>query len=314
MLRTYIFSEQHQNWIEEEQKLFLHDHCVILDDERKKIYLWSGPESTQETRENAQEAIKELVSRYPQGFLEYNVLQEKFPENVTKKVNSMLLGAKEEENKSKFQFSQLSAVRLYFISILLSIILSIVAQADLFFSLSWPLSGGNLTVNANTYLFWINFAYWMYVVIGGLYLFATLIGVWQKEYQVVIYSSVGVITCLGIVLYLAEGVFLFEFEPGSTLTVYLISLFNIILFLISILLPTLIFVIPNGLKLWKFFKTYQKFIVLENFQDLQEFDENKIKEMKSKKKFIKKLTLKKFREKKVSKSDSNLEKSELNAA
>ena len=115
------------------------------------------------------------------------------------------------------------------------------------------------------------------MIMAGSYLIASLIGVWERDNQAAIYASIGLFTGIGIILYLSQGIFLFKFQPGSTHSTYLISLFDMLIFLISILVPILIITIPNSSKLWNFYKIYKDFIIPETFQEIDNFSEGKSK-------------------------------------
>ncbi len=275
MLRTFIFNEKNENWIEEEENLLLHDSCVLLDENVRIAYLWNGPKTTPQKREKAKESIQRLLSKYPAEFLEIKFLEEKVPEHVQKQIDQMLLGLEEEEEKAKLIFTHLTTVRLYFFLTILSLILPIAAVINLFLSYSWPSSNGNVVVSASTYNFWINISMWLYVVTAGAFLIMTIISAWEQDFEAVIFSGVGLLISTGIVLYLSQGIFLFAFQEPSTQYIYYISIIDISLLITAILLPTLIFEVPNGLKLRNFYKVYKEFIFLEFFLD------NKVENEKS---------------------------------
>ncbi|MHA1723876.1 MAG: hypothetical protein ACTSXH_03420 [Promethearchaeota archaeon] len=278
MLRTFIYNEQNENWIEEEN-LLLHDSCALLDEKVRIVYIWNGPKTTPEKREKAKDSIQKLLSKYPNNFLEVKILEEEVPEAVQKQIDQMLLGFEEEEEKAKLIFTHLSTVRLYFFLTILSLILPIASLINLFLSFSWPSSNGNIIVSASTYNSWINISMWFHIVTAGAFLITTIISVWEQDYQVAIFSGVGLLINTGIVLYLSQGIFLFTFQEPSTHYIYYISTIDISWLIISILLPTLIFEVPNGLKLRNFYKVYKEFIFLEIFLDKKEENEKSVENL-----------------------------------
>ena len=86
------------------------------------------------------------------------------------------------------------------------------------------------------------------------------LGIIEVEYQAIVFSSIGLTVCIGLTIYLLQGVFLFLFQVGSTPSVYYIKQNDVVQFLIVVLIGTLVFEIPNVIKITSFIKTYRKFI------------------------------------------------------
>ena len=93
-----------------------------------------------------------------------------------------------------------------------------------------------------------------------MFILNIIIGLYEMEAQVIIFSLMGLIICSGILLYLQQGIYLFLFQEGSTSTLYLIKIQDITLFYIIILSAIAIFELPNLLKLISFIRTYRKYI------------------------------------------------------
>jgi len=260
MLRTYIFNESKSNWIEEDQHLLLHDTCVILDEINKKIYIWNGPKCSKKKFKKGYELAEELISNYPDSKLQLIILKKDIPTNIENKLNSMLESTKKEERKSLL-FSRLSTIRFYFIFLLGVIILPIISLVNLSLSLLWPVSNGNYEVSSMLYEMWINTSKILMIITLILFILNILIGIIELENQVIIFSIAGLIICIGLVIYLNFGIFLFLFQEDSTLTDYLISQQDIFSFLSLNLIAILIFEIPNIYKLVTFLKLYRKFIM-----------------------------------------------------
>lgn len=87
-----------------------------------------------------------------------------------------------------------------------------------------------------------------------------IIGLYEMEAQVIIFSLMGLIICSGVLLYLQQGIYLFLFQEGSTSTLYLIKIQDITLFYMIIFSAITIFELPNLLKLISFIRTYRKYI------------------------------------------------------
>jgi len=87
-----------------------------------------------------------------------------------------------------------------------------------------------------------------------------IIGIIEIEYQVIIFSLLGVLVCSGLIIYLQQGLFLFLFQEGSSSSIYYIRQNDIVEFLIIIGMGILVFEIPNAIKLILFIKIYRKFV------------------------------------------------------
>ncbi len=260
MLRTYIFNESKSNWIEEDQRLLLHDICIFLDEKNKKIYIWNGPKCSKEKSKKGYELAEELISKYSDSKLKLIILKKDIPINIENKVKSMLESTKKEEVKSLL-FSRLSTIRFYFIFLLGAIIIPIISLINLSLSLLWTVSNGNYVVSSVLYEMWINTSKILMIITLILFILNIIIGIIEIENQVIIFSIAGLIICIGLVIYLNFGIFLFLFQEDSTLTDYLISQQDISSFLFLNLIAILIFEIPNVYKFVTFLKIYRKFIM-----------------------------------------------------
>ncbi len=259
MLRTFIFDEFKSHWIEEENHLLLHDVCAILDEEKEIIYLWAGSKSKKAKFRKGYKQIKELTSKFPELDIQFVMTKKIFPIEIQKIIDklseSMKLGS-----KKALKFSRFSTIRIYSISIIITVILPIIFFLNLSTSLFWTKINSNYYINSLIYANWINSSKFFSLIILIFFLINILIGIIEYETQVIIFSLNGFIISLGLLLYLNQGTFLFLFQEGWTLTNYVILQKDIFLFLGFILSAILIFEIPNIYKLMSFFKTYRKFI------------------------------------------------------
>jgi len=163
-------------------------------------------------------------------------------------------------NKKVIRFSRFTTIRIYSISLLITILLPILSFLYLSSSLAWAISNGIYQVNSTTYNSWIENSKFLMFITLILFSINIVIGIIENENQVIIFSLNGLIISIGILLYLNQGIFLFLFQEGSTLTSYRILQTDIFIFLLVILIAMLIFEVPNLYKLISFFKTYRKFI------------------------------------------------------
>ncbi len=259
MLRSYVFYEDKYTWIEE-TNLLLHDICAFLDDEKNTLYIWKGPKSSKQKFKNGYNSVENLMSNYPDSTFRLKVLKKEIPEEIQIKIDTMLEAVRRGEKKGKLIFSKLITIRLFFIFSMISVILPILLILNLYSSLFWHISGSNCEVNANIYDYMIMFSRTIVIITLIILGVNVTIGIFEHEHQVIIFNISGFIICIGILLFLNQGIFLFKFQEGSTLTNYLILKKDVLIFLISNLIAILLFEIPNLYKFITFLKTYGKFI------------------------------------------------------
>jgi len=259
MIRTFIFDEDKSHWLEEERSLLPHDICTILDEEKEIIYLWKGPKSNKEKFRKSYAQIKELISNFSNLNLQVVMTMKNFPFDIQNRIESLLESMKM-GNEKILKFSRFTTIRVYSISSIISILIPILLFVFLSSSLFWSISNGNYEVTSTTYDFWIDTSKLLIIITIILFSINIIIGIVEFENQVIIFSLTGLILSIGLLLYLNQGIFLFLFQEGSTLTNYLILQRDIFIFLLIILITILIFEIPNIYKLMSFFKTYRKFI------------------------------------------------------
>jgi hypothetical protein len=259
MLRTFIFDESKSHWIEEEQHILSQDICAILDEENKIIYLWNGPKSKKAKFRKGYKQIKQLISNYPQLNIHLVMARKNFPILIQNKLNSLLESMKLRKGKN-LKFSRFTTIRIYSISIIITVILPIISFLNLSTSLLWPRLLENYRINNVDYANWINMSKIITIITLIFFCINILIGIIEYENQVIIFSVISIIISIGLIMYLNQGIFLFLFQEGSTSTTYFILPKDIFVFMLLNLIALLIFEIPNIYKLISFFKTYRKFI------------------------------------------------------
>ncbi|MFX1356246.1 MAG: hypothetical protein ACFFA8_03095 [Promethearchaeota archaeon] len=259
MIRTYIFDDIRNNWIEENENLLLYDICAFLDEENEKIYLWKGSKTRKDKFQRSYKSISKIVSDTNKNF-QIITLKENLPDFVKKRVESMLENAIREEQFEKYKFSKFTTIRLYFLFLLIAIILPLISIINLSSFLFWDINGDNFVIAAKNYRSWLNISYILMVITLILFIFCLIIGIYESEDQVIIFSIIGLIVCIGIVIYLQEGIFLFLFQEGFTSSIYLVKKVDLIIFLILNIIGVTILEAPNFLKILFFIKTYRKYL------------------------------------------------------
>lgn len=260
MLRAFIYNELNNNFVEAEENLLFHDLCAILDEEEKVVYLWNGPRSNSERLKRGIKAMRELTLDFPEAHLQLKVLDKDIPRQIQKKLGVMLTAIKEKEEIERLKFSRFTTVRVFFVLLIIAVVLPIIATFNLILPYFWAFSSGNLIVSAEMYENWI-FFYRILIFISSIaFMFNLGIGIFEQDNQVIIFSIMGLITCVGITIYLGQGIFLFLFQEGSTSTLYFLSIVDVLFFTILNMGAILIFEIPNAYKLKKFYINYREFI------------------------------------------------------
>ena len=260
MLRSFIFNEIKNNWIEEDEYLFYHDLCAFLDEDNKIIYLWRGPKSTKARYKKGYQLLSELISKDLQLKFQINVLAKYIPDYVKERLDKMLIAAKKQKEISKYKFSKFATIRLHLVFLIISITFPIISLLLLINYVFWPISNDNYVVSAVIYQNWLFYPKVLLVISLIMFILNMIIGLYEMEAQVIIFSLMGLIICSGVLLYLQQGIYLFLFQEGSTSTLYIIKIQDITLFYIIIFSAITIFELPNLLKLISFIRTYRKYI------------------------------------------------------
>jgi hypothetical protein len=261
MLKTFIYEESKGKWLEEQRSLFLFDVCAILDDEARKIYVWKGPKITKSKFNHGIARLTEQLNQFDRLKIDLVLLSKKVPDRIQGKLNEMLESIKQEEIFERFHFSRFVTIRGFLIVSILIIILTILSCYNITSSFSKSIINGNYLFSAEQYSNWISFSFSLSIMIAACFAINLIIGIFEAESQVILFSSIGLIINIGISIYLNQGIFLFLFEEGSTASAYLIKQNDVILFNILILSAIITYLIPNTVKLVYFVKTYKTFII-----------------------------------------------------
>ena len=227
MLRSFIFNEIKNNWIEEDEYLFYHDLCAFLDEDNKIVYLWRGPKSTKVRYKKGYQLLNELISKDLRLKFQINVLAKYIPDNIKERLDKMLIAAKKQKEIGKYKFSKFTTIRLYSIFLIISITFPIISLLLLITCVFWPVSNGNYVVSAVIYQSWLFYPKILLIITLIMFILNMLIGLYEMETQVIIFSLTGLIICSGVLLYLQQGIYLFLFQEGSTSTSYIIKIQDI---------------------------------------------------------------------------------------
>ena len=70
MLKIYVYDQVKDAWIEEENLLFEHDTCAILNEKDRKIYLWKGPKCNSKKYKRGRLLLKNLIEKFEESNVE----------------------------------------------------------------------------------------------------------------------------------------------------------------------------------------------------------------------------------------------------
>jgi len=131
-----------------------------------------------------------------------------FPIEVLSKLDSLLESTQLGKGKT-LKFSRFTTIRIYSISIIITIILPILLFLYLSSSLSWSISNGNYEVNNITYNFWIDISKLLTLITLFFFSINIIIGIIEYERQIIIFSLNGLIISIGLLIYLNQKDILF---------------------------------------------------------------------------------------------------------
>jgi len=261
MFKTYIYNKQRDLWIQEDRVLLLHDVGSIIDEENHVLYLWIGPKAKKDKIKKAKETLDVLLSKYP--IKDFNVKeldQEKMPRDMEVYLKELLNPIKTLRKSEKYKFSRLITIRVFLVTTILILGLIGLYLAFISSSLVWTIQNGNVKVSNNTYMTWIGILQILNVTVFLLLILQLILGIFEKDSEVRLFSIVGIMVSIGIMLYLNQGIFLFLFQSGNNPELYEIAFLDLLTFIVINYLVIMIPFLLNAYKIIKFVKTYREFI------------------------------------------------------
>jgi len=254
----FIYDDNEKLW-KEENILLYHDIVAILDEKEKKLYLWKGPKSDKKKFTEAKSRLDFLLNS-PQLNLKFEIKEESLPKRVLDKINEKMKITEKTEEAEKYKFSKFITIRLYLIFLITIIFLGVFIFFNLFSIVYLNWNTLNIRITSQFYTDWLLRYRILLIFQLLLIILCFLIGLYEREYQVMTFSLMGITTSIGLFLLLNQGIFLFLFLPGSTSSLYFISIFDIFLFLIINSIALSVILLPHLYKLITFIKTYSGFI------------------------------------------------------
>ncbi|TXT60475.1 MAG: membrane protein of unknown function [Promethearchaeota archaeon] len=261
MLKLYTYKKLRNEWIQEDQVLLLQDVCVILDQKNSILYLWTGPKAKKEKVKNAKDSLDELINKFEtENLLVKEIDNNQMPDHINQYLEQLLEPIKTLKKSELYKFSKLITLRIYLILSICIIGLIISFIIALFSSLSWPIQDGNIQVVRASYMTWIGILQFINYAILFFLVPQLIVGIYEKESEARLFSIVGIMISIGMVLYLNQGIFLFLFQNGNNPNIDEIAFIDLFSFILVNLLVIMIIFLLNVYKMFKFFKTYRKFL------------------------------------------------------
>ncbi len=238
-MKTFIFNEIAENWVEEENSLLLHDLVIFLDEKGKKLYLWLGPKSKSKKQKLGIKTLSEIKNKY--NNFDLVVLEKEIPPEIEKRLKFMLKKYAEPQNLVLFRDIYLN---LYILLALAGIGLSIAFLVTLGTWLVWSPINGNFQIDAALFGVWLFISQLLMLICMCVFIANSIISLIIYRGRFIIVGFIGLITSIGLFIYILEGTYLFLFQQGSTSSIYLISIVDLVVFLLVNIIGVVIIIIP----------------------------------------------------------------------
>lgn len=260
MLKIYVFNEFTKNWDEENTSILFHDLCAIFDEENHSIYLWNGPKSSKKKFNMGLKILESIIAKYPTQNYSISKFSKESPNHIKSALEDLLESVKKKDLGGNLKFTHFITIRIFIVIQIILLLIIISSLINIFSCLNWISSGENYIVNSSIYANWLTISLNLTILSLVLCVLILIIGFFESESQVIIFSSIGILITIGIILYLQQGIFIFLFQDGSTQDTYYILKSDVYIFLLLNSIAYSLFEIPNLIKLFIVFKKYKKFI------------------------------------------------------
>jgi len=226
----YILDLKKMDFIESES-LYPHDIALLIDNEEKSVFFYSGTKSKEQERKIGIELASKIIKKFKT--YKFVILEEVVPLKVQAEIDEMMIGDDiivKVERILPMQISIFFGIGILIISLLIPILgFSIFGwnKPDIIF---YSVSSSQFTSYFDTLILitWIGF---------GINCAQSICNIWSKKIYLVVSALASTTISLGLVLFLNQREFLFEFQSGSMESgIYIIPRLEIILFWIWLLL------------------------------------------------------------------------------
>ncbi len=268
MLKIFIYDQIKDTWIEETQILLFHDLAAIFDEDSKQIFVWQGNNIKKSKIKNGLECLEDLLSKTSNYNWKIITKENNFPDIIHQTIDSMLKATKERKQEEKLKYNHFLTIRLSFILLIGILVFIVLSCINLIIPLFSSVINKAYQISASKYNLWLNL-YQIFTIFTLIFLACNfIISIYEQEIEMFIFSLIGIIIDIGILLYLRQGIFLFIHQPGSTYSLYLISIDDLTTFILLNLSSILIILCSTFYKLYKFALTYWKYILISSRNDI----------------------------------------------
>ncbi len=226
----YILDLTKMQFIESES-LYPHDIALLIDNEEKSIFFYSGTKSKEQEIKIGIDLASKIIDKFK--MYKFVILEDIVPLKVQAQIDEMIIG---DEIIVKVERTLPMQISIFFG--IGSLILSILIPVFGFSIFGWEKSEFILySVSATQFASYFNLLILISWIGFGFNCAQLICNIWSTKIYLVVCSVASTIISLGILLYVRQRILLFEFQPGSIeLSIYIIKRFEIILFWIWILL------------------------------------------------------------------------------
>ena len=226
----YILDLTKMDFIESES-LYPHDIALLIDNEEKRVYFYSGVKSKERERKIGIDLASKIIKKFK--IYNFEILEDVIPLKIQAQIDEIMIG---DDFIVKVERSLPMQISIYFgIGILIMSLLIPILGLSIFWWDKPEIILYSITASqfANYFdllilISWIGF---------GINFTQLICMIWSKKIYLVVCSVASTTITLGLVLFINQRELIFEFQAGSIeSSIYLIQRLEIILFWMWILL------------------------------------------------------------------------------
>ena len=227
----YILDLKKMDFIESDS-LYPHDIALLIDNEEKSVFFYSGTKSKEQERKIGIELASKIINKFKT--YKFVILAEVVPLKIQAEIDEMMIGGDEVVIKVERILPMQISIIFGIGSIILSLLIPILGFSVFGWEkpeiIYYRINSSQFADYFNTLILiiWIGFS---------INCAQLICNIWSQKIYLVVSSLASTIITLGLVLYLNQKELLFEFQSGSMESgIYIIPRLEIILFWIWLLL------------------------------------------------------------------------------
>jgi hypothetical protein len=258
---VYVLDVASAQFIETES-LYPHDIALLIDNKTKQVYLWNGEKSKENERDMGAKMAKEIMEKY-KSYTLVVLGDSTIPLKIQSEIDS-LLG----ENANQERISRSKAMNVFTILGIIGFVIFLLVPLNNLRMLSWEMQETALVVNE--FDFYDSFKISVYLAIAAsvVFLAQLVCGLITQRIFLIVCAIASLIMALGSMLYLAQGEFIFEFQPSSDPSLYIIERKDVLIHVIWMFGMWFFITLSTGIGIFVIKK--QTVIVLEEKVDVDQ--------------------------------------------